>query len=303
MPGDSLTVTWRMAHAPGPEIRAAWDSLMPGFAGEMLRPGCVELVITDQYETVAGQYAVQSPVRANLAETAEDYRALRADGAAAAAKTIDLPDGKIVVVAASALINLGSERAGRALLHEAQHVRLFQDGNEAWGVHRRVNLERPPDVGYDFIWTAETVVDEFRCERAVHETGTDPMDMGSNPADYNAIVRSFEAVRNEYHRTGNLLAVYQAAFSSLQRLAQFLAYGAAHIAVNSEVADEWRSIPSMARLLDIVSDIPGAGSLISDKELTEYCVQAARMLRQALRDNGFDSRADPDNSIYFELLW
>jgi hypothetical protein len=168
MPGDSMTVTWRMARPLAPEARAAWDSLIPEFAGEVLHPEHVELVITDQYQAVAGQYAVQSPVRANSTETAEDYQALKADGAAAAARTIDLPEGKVVVVASAALTNLGPERAGRTLLHEAQHVRLYQDGNPAWGVHRRVNLERPTDVGYDFIWTAEIVVDEFRCERAVH---------------------------------------------------------------------------------------------------------------------------------------
>jgi hypothetical protein len=126
--------------------------------------------------------------------------------------------------------------------------------------------------------------------------------MGSNPADYGGIVRSFEAIRYEYHRSGNLLATYQGAFSSLQRLGQFLAYGAAHIAVDLKAADAWRLIPSMEDLLDIVSDIPGADGVILDEELVGHCVEVARMLRRTLRDNGFDSYILPDDSLYFELL-
>ena len=54
---DKLTVIWRMTHPLAAEDRAAWDSLIPAFTEELPHPERVELVITDQYRAVAGEYA------------------------------------------------------------------------------------------------------------------------------------------------------------------------------------------------------------------------------------------------------
>jgi hypothetical protein len=167
-----LTVTWRLAGRS--ENRTEWQPLISDFKSVLLHPERTELVITDQYQAVAGEYEVMSPVRANPNMTAEDYQAIKTDGAMAVARTIDLPGNESVVVAAVALPTLGQVEAKRVLRHEAQHVFLDQEGNSAWGVHRRVNLERPADVGYDFIWTAEAAINEFRCERALNEAGMPP---------------------------------------------------------------------------------------------------------------------------------
>jgi hypothetical protein len=114
---DKLTVIWRMTHLLAAEDRAAWDSLIPAFTEELPHPERVELVITDQYRAVAGEYAVQSPTRANPGMTAADYQAVKVDGAMAAAKTNELPGGKATVVVNASLVRLGHERASRSLLH------------------------------------------------------------------------------------------------------------------------------------------------------------------------------------------
>jgi hypothetical protein len=302
MPRDSLTVTWRMARPLATEDRTRWDSLIRTFNDEVLHPERVELVITDQYQAVAGEYAVQSPTRANPGMTAADYQAVKPDGAMAAAVTVELPDGHVAVVANAALVHFAREKTSRMLLHESKHVRLLQRDEQAYGVHRRVIFTLPPDLEYTFIWIAESLIDEYRCERALHEAGLDPLDMGSDPADYSGIVDSFEDVRRGWRRSGDVLAAYQGATSVLDRLGQYLAYGSAHVAVDPAQAARWSSIPQMARLASIVSELPGANEPVSRERLVECCVDVARMLRATLQDYGFDCYVTSDGSLYFKVL-
>jgi hypothetical protein len=164
MSSDKLTVTWRMSDPPAVEDRAAWDSLPPAFTNDLPHPEQVELVITDRYQVVAGEYAVQSPTRANPDMAAADYQAIKADGTMAAAS-------------------------------------------------------------------------------------------------------------------------------------------AAYIAVDPAQAGKWSSVPSMAQLVDIMSDLSGARQQVSLEFLAAHCMEAARMLRRTLQDKGFDSRLLPDGGLYFEVLW
>lgn len=302
MPAESLTVTWRLTRPLPAAERDVWESLVPRFSAELSHPGHVELVVTDQYQAVAGEYAVQSPTRANEAETADDYQALKPDGAMAAAKTVDLPDGKDAVIADAALVRLGQESAWRMLLHEAQHVRLHQSGDQAWGVHRRVPFTRPDDLTYEFIWFAEIVIDEFRCELAVHEAGVPLLDMGSRVSEYEGIVAPFEGIRQEFHRTGNVLASYHAVSEVAQRLNQFLAYGAANTVFAPSEQAAWASVAPMVKLLRVMSEIPSASSRVGDEQLAAHTVKVARTLRRILQDIGFDLYFLADGSLYFKVL-
>ena len=300
MTGSDLTVTWRL---PGRlKDRAAWQPLIDDFKSVLLHPERAELVITDQYQAVAGEYEVRSPVRANTSMTAEDYRAMKTDGSMAVARTIELPGKKAAVVASAALPTLGPVEAKRILRHEAQHVSQDQEGTSAWGVHRRIDLDRPADIGWDFIWTAESAIGEFRCERALNEAGMPPSMTASVPTDYPGIVRTFHDVRDMYYRTGDLVAAYQAAFASLERLANFLAYGAAHAVVDSATMAAWSSVRPMTLFMDVASGLPAAHILIEDSQLMESCIEMARVLRRLMRKYGFDSPPQDDGSIYFELL-
>jgi hypothetical protein len=302
MPRDSLTVTWRMASPLADEDRIAWDSLVLSFGQEVLHPEHVELVITDRYQAVAGEYTVQSPTRANPDMTAADYQAVKPDGAMAAAITVELSNGKVAVVANAALVHFGREKASRMLLHESKHVRLLQRGEQAYGVHRRIGFTLPRDLSYTFVWIAESIIDEYRCERASHEAGADALDMASHPADYSGIVDSFEEVRSAWRRRRDVLTAYQGAASVLDRLGQYLAYGSAHIAADPAQVARWSAIPPMARLVSIISELPGADQEVSRESLAEHCLGVARMLREILQSNGFDCYITTDGSLYFEVL-
>jgi hypothetical protein len=166
-----------------------------------------------------------------------------------------------------------------------------------------VAVELPSDLTYTCIWLAEIVIDEFRCELAVHEAGVPLLGMGSDPADYDEIVAAFGQVRREWRRNQDVLAANHSATTVLQRLDQFLAYGAAHVVFEPAARAAWSSIPSMESLLRVLSGIASAASLVGDHQLATHSVEVARMLRQILRDTGFDIYDLEDGSLYFEVLW
>jgi hypothetical protein len=58
----------------------------------------------------------------------------------------------------------------------------------------------------------------------------------------------------------------------------------------------------MAKLLDVVSNLPSPAELVPDEQLTEASVGAARVLRATFQEMGFDYYFLPDTSTYFELL-
>jgi hypothetical protein len=302
MPRKDITVDVQVSRPLPPAEQAVWDSLIPEFGQEVPDPQHVQLVITDRYEQVAGAYDVQSPTRSNTTATAADYQAVKPDGAMAVAKTIDLPNDEVVVVASTALVRLGPERVRRSLLHEAQHVQLHQHHDSAMTVHRRVRFELPDDVIWEFVWLAESVVDEFRCERAMHGKGLGSSDSRSVVDDYPGIIAVFDTVRRNYWRRGDLMAAYHGSFAALDRLGTFLAYGAASVVLNPGTAEAWRPVPSMAKLLDVVSDIPSPAAVVPDDQLTAVSVKVARMLRGTFQEMGFDCYFLPDTTLYFEVL-
>ncbi len=294
-----MTVAMQVSRALLPAEQALWDSLIPEFVREVPDPERVQLVITDRFEQIVGEYAVQSPTRSNT--TATDYRATKPDGALAVAKTIDLPDNEVVVVGAG-LIALGHQSVRRVLLHEAQHVRMHQHEDSAMAVHRRVTFELPGDLQWEFVWLAESVVDEFRCEQAMHERGMGSSDAGSVVDDYPDIVALFDAVRRNYNRAGDLMAAYHASFRALDRLGTFLAYGVASLVLNPGAAEAWTPVSPMAKLLEIVSGVPSSTERVPDEHLIAVSVELARTLRATFQEMGFDLYFLPDTSRYFELL-
>jgi hypothetical protein len=85
------------------EQDARWRDLLPPLTNELPDPSRVEIILTDRYEQVAGEYAVQAVDKMNDQMTAEQYSAVKIDGSVAAARTIELPDKVVVVVAAPVL--------------------------------------------------------------------------------------------------------------------------------------------------------------------------------------------------------
>jgi hypothetical protein len=106
----------------------------------------VQLVITDTYEEVAGEYAIQSTSRLNQTAIATDYSSVKPGGARAVAMTVGLPDDRVTVIVNAGLAKLGREVVRRTLLHEGQHICLIQDADSAMAVHKRVAFYLPGDL-------------------------------------------------------------------------------------------------------------------------------------------------------------
>lgn len=246
MSEGSITVAMRVRRHLVAQERALWDSLIPEFTKEALYPSRVHLVITDRYEEVAGEYAAQSASRLDQAATAADYRSVKPGGAMAVAKTVDLPDGEVTVIVNAGLAELGREVVRRTLLHEAQHVRLIQNADSAMAVHKRVAFHLPGDLTWEFVWLAESIIDEFRCERALYEKGLLDPRMAPAVHEYSKVVALFDEVRDSYDHGLDIITVCHRSFAALERFGTVLSYAAARIVVSPGVAAPWTSLTPAA---------------------------------------------------------
>jgi hypothetical protein len=296
----TVRTTWRATGA-GSAAQAVVDALVPAFAAEAPDPSKVEMIFTDRYEQVVEEFAAQE-VHQNRSDPTVRYSAARPDGALAVAKTFELPAGRIVVVASVGLL-AQENQARRAILHEAQHVRLIQHGDSAFAAHRRIAFEPLADLPWEFLWIGESALDEFRCERAVYERGLAAVDpfTGSVPRDYPAIELAFQQAKRVFQRTGDVMSAYQAAFAALDRLAMYLAYGAAALSVSAPGLS-WDSVPGMVPVLQVLRALPGTNEQVDNDRLVAAAVELGRVLRGLLQKAGYDYFYTPDGGAYFKLL-
>lgn len=295
-------VARRLRRPLGAQERALWDSLIPEFTHEALYPSGVQLVIADRFEEVAGEYAVQSASRLNQAATAADYSSVKPGGATAVAITVGLPDGKVAVIVNAGLAKLGREVVRRTLLHEAQHICLIQNADSAMAVHKRVAFYLPADLAWEFVWLAESIIDEFRCERALYEKGLLDPKMVPAVDEYSKVVALFDEVRDSYDHGLDIIAVCHRSFAVLERFGTVLSYAAAGMVVGAGVAAPWTSLTPAAGLAGTLSHVPGAMSTMHDEKLASISLGLAWLLREVFQDMGFDYHLLPDGSKRFELM-
>lgn len=260
------------------------------------------MIVTDSFDQVAGEYAALAIDRISETATASDYTSAKADGARASAKTIRLPDDQTVIVASDGLLGLGEDKARRIMLHEAQHVRIGQRGDMAWAVHRKVDFDKPRNLAWEYLWNAESFIDEFRCERTLQERGYDSLGMGSEVDDYPRIAALFGRVRQDFALSRDLQAAYRSAFAALDRLNAYLAYAAGLVVARPDERTLWSGVRPLGDLLGVVEEIPGAAREISDDDLLRHALVIARLLRKIGNSLGFDYRMMLDYSTYFEFL-
>lgn len=302
MSQGNITVARRLRRPLGPQERALWDSLIPEFTHEALYPSRVQLVITDTYEEVAGEYAVQSTSRLNQAATAADYRSVKPGGAMAVAITVGLPDGKVTVIVNAGLAKLGREVVRRTLLHEGQHICLIQNADSAMAVHKRVAFYLPADLTWEFVWLAESIIDEFRCERALYEKGLLNPRMVPAADEYSKVVALFDEVRDSYDHGLDVITICHRSFAVLERFGIVLSYAAAGMVVSAGVAAPWTSLTPAAGLAGTLSHVPGATSIMRDEKLASISLGLAWLLREVFQEMGFDYHLLPDGSRRFELM-
>ncbi|MBM0226838.1 hypothetical protein [Micromonospora sp. ATA51] len=291
---SEINVTYRIARALPAAQQATWRTLLAEFTAEVPSPEKVEVIITDEYEKVAGEYAVQEPDRMNSTMTADQYRADRADGARAAAKTCALADGRIVVVVGSSTLACGLPTARQCVLHEAQHVRLQQHGDVAHAVHRRAPFELPSGFTWEYVWFAENTIDEFRCERTVHERGWTSRSNLNTAVDFALVADVLQKVRAKHHRTGDLMDTYHGAMPALLRASTVLGYGAAGLVTGVIRPGDWIQAPAMGRFLDLLEGLPGTDRVLPREDIAAASLEVAKRLRQLFNEMGFDYRETPD---------
>lgn len=296
---SEINVTYQLARDLPATQQASWRTVLVEFAAEVPNPERVEVVITDEFAKVAGQYAVLEEERSNSQMTAEQYQAEKGDGATVAAKTCALPGGQ-VVVARHDLAVQGTARLRHSLLHEAQHVRLHQHGDVAHAVHRRLSVALPADqITPEFLWIAESAIDEFRCERTVRERGWTDTSNATSLDDYAGALTMFLGAKQEWHRSRDVMPTYQAAFAALDRLAVVLAYGAADLATGRAAPESWAPAEEMGAVLEVLKDVPGTDVVVSRESLFDTAVTLGWRLRLIMRQYRFDCCYLEDGTKFF----
>ena len=283
--------------------RGTWYELISDFEQEIARPSRVTFVITDDFDTVVGRYDLKSPLRLNADATENSYTATKPGGGMAGARTIEQVGDRIVVVANVYMAALGKDLVRRMLLHEAQHVRLIQGGDTAIAVHRRTGISLAPEgLGWNFTWIAESLIDEFRCERALHEKGFPSSGMVSPPEDYFEVARTLGEIRSEYDRDQDIMAAHQRCFTVLDRISSLLAYAAAAIVSGDQNLSDWSSVDSMSLLVSALSETPSAAERIDDQKVLTTTLHIIGLLRSEARSLGFESRFLKDEGLWFQFL-
>ncbi len=286
-------------HPLAPRERANLQAGAAALADDVPSPGAVRIIVTDTFDRTVAEYASRAPSMSGM--PTRGYTATKPDGAQAVAKTIEVPGGKVAVIASRFLLGSDPDACLRTFLHEAQHVRVEQDGGRAWAAHREVGLEVPDGLTWEFVWLAEAAIDEFRCERELYERGLPSSDPAS-VADYQPMVGLAVETISAYRLSGDLTATYHAAFALLDRLSTMVAYGSAACVVHPKQLTLWADVPPMAPSLEILGAIPAAGQPTRAAEHVPASIQLARVFRSTFKELGFDYRYTAEGGDYFEIL-
>lgn len=221
MPGDAMdTDAVEIEWATSGQRAQTWAELADDLTALVPKPEQVRLSIADNFARTVNAYARQTPWEFGGAGDAEPlYDPDKPDGARAGAKTIPLTDMTVIVVDTGA-IALGAPSVRRLLHHEAQHVRLRQNGDLAWAMHRRGPFTRPPGAIFAFVYLAQSLLDEYRCETALEPAVAQASGaMTVTPADFADIAAMFRAITDQYRSNGDLEAAFACTLAGLDRLA------------------------------------------------------------------------------------
>lgn len=281
---------------PAPQV-VTWQELGEEFLQQVRRPDLVQLVVTDHYEQAVGGWQQHTPWEFGD-EAAAVYVADKVDGTRAGAKTIVL-DERAVVVAAAGALAFGSDVARWMLRHEAQHVRLHQDDSAAWGVHRRSGQRIVSSRPWEFVWSAQSALDEYRCESAVHAQ-LSPLQPTYNPADARGIIRRLREARTIWTERDDLDHAYEVVVQALDRLVVIAAYTAAAVRAGHDTRQRWAEIPQLEPIWACLWRTPTLDSPISHAELWRHTLDISAAADHVLRGAGVELTFTNDQrALYF----
>lgn len=284
-------------HRPTSEI-ATWRGLGEEFFGQVMLPDLTQLIITDRYEQVVTQWQQDTPWEfGDQASTA--YVASKIDGTRAAGKTIVLAGGRAVVVASVGTLNAGVDVTRWMLRHEAQHVRLHQDESAAWGVHRRSGQEIVSVRPWVFVWSAQSAIDEYRCESAVHAQ-LPPLEPTYGPVDAKTVLRRFHEARAAWTVQRDLDKAHQIVVGAIDRLVVVAAYSAAAIAAGHDTEQRWAATPELRPIWTCLRRAPTLENPVTYADLWRYTLGASEAVDRLCRRLGVElTFTDDHEALYF----
>lgn len=293
----------RVSHDLPPDWLEAAAIALAEVCAWVPHPEAIKFVYTDSPRAFA-EYAALSvaPSSSGAADQAE-YQLDRADGAMAVALTVPLESRRAVIVFNVGLLG-DVNLARRVARHEVRHILLNRREEAAWGIHRRLQAY-VPRVPFEYVWIAETAIDEYRCELAVEQrdVASDPSlsNPGFNRTDVAGIEALFLAIRTSFRQSANASAAYHAVVSASERLMVTFAYLAARINARSPDVDALDDIEGLVDLAHLLKGIPNADEEASATALARCIETVASLAFALLRRHGFEIQDRPQGK-YLEVL-
>lgn len=265
---DDLQLRYELS-TPIPAAQAAlWAGLageMTSLAGDISRTA---LIVTDDFPGVVTALEQQVPWSFGGEDRESvSYDPNKADGAQAAGKTLQLPESAVIVVN-SRVADLGPASSRRLIHHEARHARMRHSGDLAWAMHRRHPFSRPAGFVFQYVYLAQTLMDEYRCEAALaFEVATADSAMTPMPRQWAPVEAIFTDVRILYERTGDLAAAFAQFLAGLDRIASFAGYAAAAISRGEQQRKHWAAAEPVLLAADALAPMPTADETMTPSEL------------------------------------
>lgn len=272
--------------------KIAWQQIADEI-GELVEDATTaELVVAGNFARVVSGLAARVPWKYGGANESTPYNPQKPGSARASAKTVQLADRSVVVVDAAAAA-FGASGIRRIAHHEAQHVRLRQGGDMAWALQRRSHFNRPRGYIYAFIYIAQSMLDEYRCEAAVPARITEMSDvLNVRPTSWGDVQSIFARARNLHRQTGDLEAVFAQVLAGLDRLGSFAGYAAATIGRGQYTRRQWSSAKPVLMVADVLLGLPGADSRLTPHVVLTTVTQLVHVLGEITESVGF--RIDVD---------
>lgn len=223
-----------------------WQQLGAELTGLVDDPSSVTLVVTDKMPAVISKLEAKVPWEFGGQDAAATYTQDRPDGARAGAKTLHLADETVVVID-SAVVQFGKATTRRIVHHEAQHAWLRQAEDTAWAMQRRAAFTRPAGNIFAFVYLAQSMVDEYRCEAALTpQVSRADKVITVSPHDWIDVAAVFAQARDHYQITGDIAATFALVLGGLDRVSSFLGYAAATIARGEYTPQQWSQVGPLA---------------------------------------------------------
>ena len=292
---EPVEIEWAISEQPPYLDARTWNEVAGELTALVPEPERARLVIADDFARTVDAYVRQTPHDYGGAGDAEPaYDPDKPDGARAGAKTIPLTDMTAIVVDASMTL-LGVPCVRRLLHHEAQHVRLRQHGDMAWAMHRRGPFTRPPGAIFAFVYLAQSLLDEYRCE-----TGLEPAvarasaAMTVAPTDFADITAVFEAITDRFRADGDLEEAFTSTLAGLDRLSSFVAYATATIVRGEQTRAAWAAVEPVMIALRELRAVPSAAATMPQEHLSQTVQRLASKIGLMAVSVGFRIEVDED---------